>query len=67
MDNLRMEIIKSQLCVQSYYKWRDETRIYNANNAKTIFNEFLEKQRKERERWGFGLKKKMGANRKLVE
>ena len=29
--NLRMEIIKSQLCVQAYYKWRAETREYTAN------------------------------------
>lgn len=65
--NLRMEIIKSQLCVQAYYKWRAESREYTANQAKTIFNDFLEKQKKERERWGFGLKKKMGADRKKVK
>ena len=35
--HLRLDIIKGQLCMQSYYKWRNEMRQYNAGQAKSMF------------------------------
>ena len=35
--HLRLDIIKAQLCMQSYYKWRNEMRLYTAGQAKSMF------------------------------
>lgn len=39
--HLRMEIIKAQLCMSAYYKWRTEKREYVSATAKSAFNKFV--------------------------
>jgi len=39
--HLRMDIIKAQLCMSAYYKWRTEMRDYVSSTAKNAFNKFV--------------------------
>jgi hypothetical protein len=39
--HLRMDIIKAQLCMSAYYKWRTEMRDYVSSTAKSAFNKFV--------------------------
>ena len=50
--------------MKAYYKWRAETREYTAESAKNIFKSFLDKQAKEKERWGTDLRKAQLATKK---
>ena len=44
--HLRMDIIKAQLCMSSYYKWRTEMRDFVSSTAKSAFNKFVVAQPK---------------------
>mmetsp|Transcript_11502 Transcript_11502/g.17311 ORF Transcript_11502/g.17311 Transcript_11502/m.17311 type:complete len:145 (+) Transcript_11502:1104-1538(+) len=47
--HLRLEIIKAQLCMQAYYRWRQEMRDFTSQNAKDVLRHIMEKQKRKEE------------------
>ena len=39
--HLRLDIIKAQMCMQAYFKWRNEQREYNSKTVKKQFQKML--------------------------
>ena len=39
--HLRLDIIKAQICMKSYFKWRNDCRDYNSNTVKNQFQKML--------------------------
>jgi hypothetical protein len=56
--NLRLEIIKAQICVQEFYQWKNAIRNYTTGNSKSLFQMYMVKEKLNRKRWGMDLKKK---------
>lgn len=44
---LRLDIIKAQLCLSEYLKWKTQVREWNSKNAKSGFKKFLVKEKEK--------------------
>ena len=55
---LRLEIIKAQICVHEFYKWKNAIRNYSAGTSNSLFQKYMIVEKLNRKRWGMDLKKK---------